>query len=302
VSGEIIGSEGFIPAVIFAVPTSLDTFYTTIENPFTNEYSFANLDSGSYFLAAFQDENLNLEPELGEPFGFYGGTVPQVLEVNEDLEDIDIILSTPDQGGFSGEIVYEGEETGPTLIVANENSDFTGTPSGAGFLLNNEGNGAYTAVTDTQATFYAFAYMDLNSNLQYEFGEPIGIYGGATPQPIEVSLPDLPTGIDITMTDAGQATPKPRLGTLPKSFELGVPYPNPFNSEATIPFVLGRESEIEILVYDLLGREVGQIDSGRMSAGKHTVKFNAQGYSTGIYFVELVADGLRSQQRIVLIR
>jgi hypothetical protein len=83
---------------------------------------------------------------------------------------------------------------------------------------------------------------------------------------------------------------------------LGSPYPNPFNSETTIPFVLGSDANVELLVYDLLGREVGQIDSGRMVSGTHEVRFNAQGYSSGIYFIELVVNGMRSQQRVALIR
>jgi hypothetical protein len=301
VTGSIEGGEGFTLRWVFAVPTSLDTFYATIAIPVMNTYTVANLDSGSYFFAAYQDVNTSLIPDLGEPYGFYGGTVPLPLLVDQNLQDINITLTTPEQGGFSGAITYGGTQTGNTLIVAFDNPDFTGTPRGAGFLMNNSGNGTYTAITDSQDTFYAFAFIDLNSNLQYDVEEPIGVYGGETPEPIAVELP-MPTGIDITMSDPESAVEHPHIGSLPAGFSLGVPYPNPFNSETSIPFVLGYEADVELLVYDLLGREVGQIDSGRMAAGEHTAKFNAQGYSSGIYFVELVVNGSRSMQRVVLMK
>jgi len=302
VSGTIEGGEGFPLRWVFAVPTSLDTFYVTVANLFTYEYTVSNLDSGSYFFAAYQDENTSLIPDLGEPFGFYDGVIPTPLLVDQDLDGIDITLSSINQGGFSGEITYEGVNTGTTLIVAFDNPEFTGTPSGAGFLMNNSGTGTYTAITDTQATFYAVAFMDLNGNLQYDTEEPFGVFGGDTPQSFQVQLPDLPTDINIHIVDADAVTERPRLGELPEGFMLGSPYPNPFNSETTIPFVLGSDANVEVLIYDLLGRQVGQIDSGRMASGTHEVKFNAQGYSSGIYFVELVVNGLRSQQRVALIR
>ncbi|MBU0690622.1 T9SS type A sorting domain-containing protein [bacterium] len=302
VTGTILGGEGFQLRWVFAVPTSLDTFYAAVAIPIFNTYTVSNLDSGSYFFAAYQDVNTNLIPDLGEPFGFYGGTLPAPLPVDQDLAGIDIELSAISQGGFSGEITYSGESTGTTLIVAYDNPEFTGTPSGAGFLMNNTGNGSYTAITDTQATFYALAFMDLNGNLQYEADEPLGVYGGATPQSFEVELPNMPDAINIRLADADVAVEQPRIGALPEGFMLGTPYPNPFNSETTIPFVLGTDADVRLLVYDLLGREIGQIDSGRMASGAHQVKFSAQGYSSGIYFIELVVNGMRSQQRVALIR
>jgi len=307
VSGTLSGHEAFPPALVFAIPTSLDTFYTTLEGLFNDNYTFANLDSGSYFFVAWQDVNLSLSPDLGDPFGFYGGTFPLPVLVVMNYDTIDIELSTPTQGGFSGEISYSGAETGPTFVAAYESPDFSGTPSGVGILLDlegdsNDGNGPYTALTDTQAVYYAMAYMDLNSNLQYDEGEPMGVYGGDTPESFEVVLTDLPTDINIELIDPESAVDRPHIGSLPEGFSLGVPYPNPFNSETSIPFVLGNEADVELLVYDLLGREAGLIDSGRMAAGEHTVKFNAQGYTSGIYFVELVVNGARSMQRVVLVK
>lgn len=302
VSGTVIGGEGLPLRWVFAVPTSLDTFYATVAVPFVNTYSFAGQDSGSYFFAAYQDLNTSLVPDLGEPFGFYGGTFPTPLLVDQNLEGIDIELSAITQGGFSGEITYSGENTGATLVVAFDNPEFTGTPSGAGLLMNNSGNGSYTAITDTQATFYALAFMDLNGNLQYDVDEPLGVYGGDTPQSFVVELPTMPDAIDIQLVDADVAVERPHVGALPEGFMLGTPYPNPFNSETTIPFVLGSDADVQLLIYDLLGRQVGQIDSGRMASGSHQVKFNAQGYSSGIYFIELVVNGMRSQQRVALIR
>lgn len=307
IAGEIISEDAFPPAAVFAIPTTFDTFYVTIEGLFNSRYSF-ELDSGSYYLAAYQDINLNLTPDLGDPFGFWGeGQLPSALLVEQDHDTIDIELSTTNQAGFSGEISYDGDSAGATLVVVSENPDFTGLPSGAGILFDltgdsDTGNGPYTALCDSAGSYYAFAYMDVNGNIQYDNDEPMGVYGGDTPQVIEVVIGDLPTDIDIVLQDAEPFTVRPRIGTLPEGYALGVPYPNPFNATTSIPIQLPESSHVQLHMYDLLGRETGEIFDARLPAGSHSIPLSADGYSSGVYFVELKANGFRSQQRLVLVK
>jgi len=68
--------------------------------------------------------------------------------------------------------------------------------------------------------------------------------------------------------------------TLPKELVLEQNYPNPFNSSTTIRFLLPRESQVELEVFDLLGRRVGTVFSGRLPQGEHSIVWAPKDLST----------------------
>ncbi len=85
-------------------------------------------------------------------------------------------------------------------------------------------------------------------------------------------------------------------GLLPYSIELRQNYPNPFNPSTNIEFALNEMSEVKLVVYDVLGRELETIVNRSMPAGIHTYKFNADNYSTGIYYYSLYVGNGSSNQ------
>ena len=66
-------------------------------------------------------------------------------------------------------------------------------------------------------------------------------------------------------------------------------YPNPFNPSTKIDFSLPVDSEMFIWIYDLQGREVIALVNGTIKAGYHSVIWNASSYSSGMYFVKMLA-------------
>jgi len=290
VSGNVSGYSGFSLVFVYTIPTTLDTFFVTIVNPFNGDYSQSGLDSGGYLIFAFQDLNVNLIPDIDDPRGFYGGDIPSVLDVADDMEDIDIVLSPPNSGGFSGAITYEGTETGATYVVASRTNDFAGLPNGGGVLFNNTGNGDYTALVDSFGVYYAYAYMDLNTNFVYDVGEPYDVYGDdAEPEPITIEQGEqFPDAVDFELIAVSAAHEAPQVVG---EFRLGNAYPNPFNPVTTIPFSLVRPMEIEITAHDVLGRTVAVLARGYYSSGVHTVEFGGAQLSSGSYLIELRAQG-----------
>jgi hypothetical protein len=81
---------------------------------------------------------------------------------------------------------------------------------------------------------------------------------------------------------------------VPLLFELEQNYPNPFNPTTTIEYRLSAGSDVTLKVYDLLGREVRTLVSERQNSGNHSVTFNAQNLSSGVYFYTLRASGIES--------
>ncbi len=74
-------------------------------------------------------------------------------------------------------------------------------------------------------------------------------------------------------------------------------YPNPFNNKTQICFRLTEESNVCITVYDYTGKEVSIINPGVMASGNHSVEFNSDHLSSGIYFYSLEVNGLKTDTK-----
>jgi hypothetical protein len=89
---------------------------------------------------------------------------------------------------------------------------------------------------------------------------------------------------------------------LPASFELNQNHPNPFNPSTIISFSLPRSVEIDLVVYDVLGREIAALAQGRYPAGYHQVSWNAADQPSGVYFYRLSAGDQTSTRKMLLIK
>ncbi len=87
-----------------------------------------------------------------------------------------------------------------------------------------------------------------------------------------------------------------------RQFVLHQNYPNPFNPSTTIAFDLPREADIELKVFDVIGREVATLVKTRMKAGKHEALFDGNSLSSGIYFCRLAAEGHVMTQKLMLLK
>jgi photosystem II stability/assembly factor-like uncharacterized protein len=67
-------------------------------------------------------------------------------------------------------------------------------------------------------------------------------------------------------------------------------HPNPFSGRTTIDFELVHDEEIRLIVVDVMGREVRTLVDGHMTAGRHSVIFDAGGLSAAVYFCRLYTD------------
>lgn len=86
---------------------------------------------------------------------------------------------------------------------------------------------------------------------------------------------------------------------LPENFKVWQNFPNPFNPVTTIEFDLPVESRIEIIVYDLLGRQVENLVSRSFSAGRHQVKFDASSIASGSYLYNMTAYGEDGRNSVI---
>ncbi len=89
---------------------------------------------------------------------------------------------------------------------------------------------------------------------------------------------------------------------LPTEYALNQNYPNPFNPSTTIEFALPKSGEVNLVVYDILGRVVKELVSGVFEAGNHKVNFNATNLASGIYFYKLKAGDFVSVKKLTLLK
>jgi hypothetical protein len=114
---------------------------------------------------------------------------------------------------------------------------------------------------------------------------------------------NLGTGSGIELVTPGTVTAVAE-GRLPDAagFSLEPNYPNPFNPATLITAQWPTEIEVRLVVYDLLGREVGHLAEGRYPAGVHEFRFDAEGLSSGIYLYRLEAGSFVQTRRMLLVR
>jgi hypothetical protein len=63
--------------------------------------------------------------------------------------------------------------------------------------------------------------------------------------------------------------------------------PNPFNPKTTIAFRLVKSTNVNVTVYDIIGREVTVLHDGKLSAGRHSIDIDATDWPGGIYFYKV---------------
>ena len=96
-------------------------------------------------------------------------------------------------------------------------------------------------------------------------------------------------------------------GQIPNSYKLNQNYPNPFNATTNISFDLPNDGNVEISVYDLLGRKVTTLINSFLPAGSHTVTWDGRSQTgetvaTGIFFYRLKAVDFDETKKMMLIK
>ncbi|MCC5907904.1 MAG: BspA family leucine-rich repeat surface protein [Balneolaceae bacterium] len=96
--------------------------------------------------------------------------------------------------------------------------------------------------------------------------------------------------------------PDEEVESVPSTIALNQNYPNPFNPTTQITYELPQSEQVRLEVYDMTGRQVATLVDGQVSAGSHTVTFDASGLSSGVYIYRLQAGGQLLTRQLTLIK
>lgn len=110
----------------------------------------------------------------------------------------------------------------------------------------------------------------------------------------ESASSDTVQGSPITGIDESRSTPF--------AFRLHPNFPNPFNPATNIKYEIGKQSFVELKVFDMLGREVTALVHEQKAPGVYVAVWSPRNAASGVYYVRLTAEGRRDTQRILLMK
>ncbi|MBI5402393.1 MAG: M28 family peptidase [Ignavibacteriae bacterium] len=89
---------------------------------------------------------------------------------------------------------------------------------------------------------------------------------------------------------------------IPNKYYLYQNYPNPFNPNTFIKFQITKENNVNLKIFDILGREVATLLNNKMLPGIYEANWNASSFPSGIYFYKLISGEYTATKKMVLIK
>lgn len=250
------------------------------EGGFNNSYAYYRYPSGTdYFW--FGTNNTRI-------YRVSGGTSYSV-ETTTGLISVDVIKMGEGVNGFTG---------GASMLATNDsgNTWFAYTVPGTGNITGIFGVTPYVYYC-RGTSIYSSTDGGLTYALQYT--APAGTYNHmargsyyawAVRSNGGISRITNPIGIQNISSD------------VPAKFRLEQNYPNPFNPSTNIKFDIPVKTNVKIIVTDIIGRTVGELFNGNVSAGIYETKWDGSNFASGIYFVRMTTDNYSDTKKIVLLK
>ncbi len=169
-----------------------------------------------------------------------------------------------------------GMEPGVCAFTSKDSSVFVGTSGG--IFLSTDNGASWTSVSSNYSVSLAVSGPYLYAGTYY------------SDQVWRRPLSQMVTAVE----DRSPANPR--------HFDLEQNYPNPFNPSTTISYTLTRSGFVTLKVFSLLGQEVSTLVSDVQPSGNHTVRWNADALSAGVYYYQLRTSGGVLTKKLVLLK
>jgi hypothetical protein len=90
--------------------------------------------------------------------------------------------------------------------------------------------------------------------------------------------------------------------TLPTEFALSQNFPNPFNPVTHVQFVIAKDGNASLKIYDALGSEIATYLEGYVKAGKYNAEIDGSNWPSGVYFYKLVSGDYTATKKMILVK
>ena len=207
------------------------------------------------------------------------------------------ISFTDNQNGF----VSLERLNGPKFFTRTSNGGLNWTEhafenfneQGIGFINPNTGwiggDNQTTYGTTNGGLNWFNANIGMNINRFFMFGDTLGYACGQTVYKYSKSV-----GITVLST------------SVPENYSLSQNYPNPFNPvtkvKFDIPSGVRQPSNVKLIVFDGLGKEVVTLVNEQLSPGSYEAEFDGSNFASGIYFYKLEAGSFVETKRMIMLK
>jgi subtilisin-like proprotein convertase family protein len=194
--------------------------------------------------------------------------------------------------------------------------------SNLAYIFKNPGLGtSFENARDPNITFEQDAYLSMKDFESVDTGAVIGEYRGDTLNLGNyynsnakgnwiIGVLDNRTGETGNLIEWGlEIIPSGSVGIraeikLPDEFYLAQNYPNPFNPSTKIKYSIPSGGNVELKVFDILGRETAVLVNGYKSAGNYEIEFSTAGraIASGIYFYKLTAGNYSTVKKLIILK
>ncbi len=89
---------------------------------------------------------------------------------------------------------------------------------------------------------------------------------------------------------------------IPSNYALFQNHPNPFNPVTTIRIAIPENTDVKLLVFNILGEKVKTLIDKNMEAGYHDIEFYAGDMSSGVYVYRLVAGKFCKERKMIFLK
>ncbi|MBI2418293.1 MAG: T9SS type A sorting domain-containing protein, partial [Ignavibacteriales bacterium] len=304
---------GYLPQANLDVNTALSSLNAQNGDLIKSQFSFAIFDS----VFGWVGDLTQMKPKLGyfiklghiDTLLYPSGAAPAAaLILAEDASQKFI----PGQPEWMLNINRYQYSMNAVAVLANGIIDSIGTETALGLFKDNECRGMVQAVYSDLAKAYVF-YLSAYSNKAVNDSLSIKVYNGYTKTVVTVPgtmvfeadriYGTLKEPLTITNDPLGASAAK----LLPVEFSLSQNYPNPFNPSTTIGFAVPVETDVEIIIYNIMGEKVKQIVGEHKQAGFYSVVWDGRNdysdvVSSGIYIYSMKAGNYQSTKKLTFLK
>ncbi len=200
--------------------------------------------------------------------------------------ELDYIQSTGQAFYFIGSVDADGfEPTSQDWLVAFNNGIIVGA---------RQWNGEYTDIPamGSDGTLRTSGYLHEGDVPQFK------LYNSVTGELTDLQG-DVPAWSDNTIFNVTSLEAVP---AIPEGFVLYNAYPNPFNPSTSISYSISVPADVQVGVFDMLGRQVAELVNEHQESGLYQVDWNAGDMASGIYFVKFVSGNTVKTQKLMLVK
>lgn len=325
---DVIGIAGDWPVVSVVNPTDKEKFADTSD---VNIIVNASDNDGEIVLVEiFINDSIKIAELVDSPYTFIWQNInPGVYKISAVATDND---------GHSRKSKYVNITYGEPQFKKYEAEVITIPESGLTIMGDPEAsNGAYVEMRETEGTVkWTIQNMLSEGNYEIRFGyrlsfdSPKGQFLNINGERIKEIMfqGDANKWLELSLTvelNAGENTIEiePSWGwmdldylavpnivvtsleeneSLPLAFNLEQNYPNPFNPNTLIRYTIGKNENVKLVIYDVLGRVVDVLIDSQHSRGGYMIDFNARYLSSGIYFYSLESESFVARKKMILLK